>query len=121
MYCKCFRYVFYVPVRSCINSSKVYCKSIFFDSSKYNPYVLIVAKCIVNSGNSLVISVSIIVLIVAKCIVNYLQSLITLANHLVLIVAKCIVNFIPNFVEEIGEEGINSSKVYCKLHYENLH
>ena len=39
----------------------------------------------------------------------------TLGNTIVLIVAKCIVNTGQVKSHRCGKEGINSSKVYCKL------
>ena len=55
---------------SCINSSKVYCKSISFDTLYSLCWVLIVAKCIVNVKFVIHQTGEEVVLIVAKCIVN---------------------------------------------------
>ena len=54
------------------------------------------------------------VLIVAKCIVNCGQILLLLFHFQVLIVAKCIVNYGGKEENKKAAEGINSSKVYCK-------
>ena len=54
--------------------------------------VLIVAKCIVNTGKPSTNNVPCCVLIVAKCIVNLSIKCTITGSEFVLIVAKCIVN-----------------------------
>ena len=97
-----------------INSSKVYCKlQQQVQQPQLPPFVLIVAKCIVNlfirfytqfpfcinsskvyCKSQLIYLVPLIflVLIVAKCIVNPLNTSAIVLSISVLIVAKCIVN-----------------------------
>ena len=57
---------------------------------------------------------SLLVLIVAKCIVNSKNFIIISDVSSVLIVAKCIVNKEKNILHFKIDGGINSSKVYCK-------
>ena len=56
-----------------------------------------------------------VVLIVAKCIVNYKHLSPFIFSCHVLIVAKCIVNKFKKEYNNILNESINSSKVYCKF------
>ncbi len=77
---------------NCINSSKVYCKSIYCFSSCLVKIVLIVAKCIVNMTFAYGNNQDMEVLIVAKCIVNIFYPYQFIHIDPVLIVAKCIVN-----------------------------
>ena len=70
----------------------MYCKCIFRKLSKFGIIVLIVAKCIVNGLLNQDYLIILLVLIVAKCIVNRRK-----------------IGFLVD-----SQEGINSSKVYCK-------
>ena len=54
------------------------------------------------------------VLIVAKCIVNTIMDSMFIGTVGVLIVAKCIVNSDIISGKQKNNDSINSSKVYCK-------